>query len=84
MKHLNILLMSIILFAGYINSALSQNPKWRELPGAPTAGSRMDDVFFTSPYLGWVIAANCGWWECSGEIWKTTDGGQTSGHSNSN
>ncbi len=76
MKHLNIFLMSIILFAGYSKTAFSQSPKWRTLPGAPT-GARMDDVFFTSPSIGWVIASNCDWWSCSGKIWKTIDGGET-------
>jgi len=78
MKHLNILLMSLILFAGYTNSALSQSPKWRELPGAPTAGSRIDDVYFVNPSIGWCFVPYCGFFTpCTGEIWRTTNGGQT-------
>ena len=65
-----LLLLSLML----TQLGFSQSPRWRELPGAPIAG-RMDDVFFVNPSVGWVASNNCSFYGCSGEIWKTTDGG---------
>lgn len=71
------LLPLLALLAGV---ARPQNPGWRALPGAPIASSRMDDLFFINPSVGWVLSNNyvepSGW---RGEIWKTTDGGATWG-----
>jgi photosystem II stability/assembly factor-like uncharacterized protein len=47
---------------------------WVTLPNAPIApNSRHDDVFFVSPDSGWVVNG-------SGEIHRTTDGGQSWTH----
>lgn len=52
----------------------SQDPvsPWMLLPGSPRQadGGRHEDVTFVSPTTGWVV-------NLSGEIFKTTDGGQT-------
>lgn len=65
----------LVMFSG---PARSQSPRWRTLPNAPVSTSRMDDLFFINPSLGWILSNNyddqAGW---LGEIWKTTDGGAT-------
>ena len=43
---------------------------WTILPNAPVQDRRHEDVVFVTPTTGWVI-------NFSGEIYKTTDGGQT-------
>ena len=43
---------------------------WRVLPNAPVPGYRHEDVVFVSPTTGWVVNFN-------GEIFNTTNGGQT-------
>ena len=45
---------------------------WHVLPDSPMRkeGLRHDDLFFTDPDTGWVV-------NVSGEIYKTTDGGES-------
>ena len=72
-----ICLLGAIHLAAWTGSALSQSPLWRTLPG-PEGGPRMDDVFFINSSIGWGLLGICSGWGCtSGDIWKTTDGGQT-------
>ena len=53
-------------------AAYSQVPagSWRPLPNAPFAEGRHDDVFFVNASLGWIA-------NTAGEIFKTTDGGES-------
>jgi photosystem II stability/assembly factor-like uncharacterized protein len=45
--------------------------EWAVLPNAPAfVNGRHEDVFFVDPELGWVVNG-------SGEIWRTTDGGDS-------
>jgi photosystem II stability/assembly factor-like uncharacterized protein len=37
----------------------------------------MDDLFFVTPSLGWIISSYCDLDGCYGDIWKTTDGGDS-------
>ncbi len=66
----------VLLLMMLVDSAISQSPQWRTLNNAPTA-SRMDDVFFVNPNIGWIVANDaCDDTGCYGNsIWKTTDGG---------
>ena len=67
---------SSLLLAVLAGNADSQNPVWQTLPNAPVSTSRMDDLFFVSPQVGWILNNNyvdpIGFYA---EIWKTTDGG---------
>ena len=53
-----------------VGTALPATAGWDELPNAPFANGRHDDVFFVNPDLGWVVNGD-------GEIWRTTDGGDS-------
>lgn len=51
-----------------LNQSIAQ-PSWEALPTAPN-GPRHDDGYFINENLGWVVNGN-------GQIWKTSDGGET-------
>jgi len=60
---------SILLFLPSANAQTEL--RWRALPNAPgPTGSRLDDVFFVNPSLGWVLNG-------FGQIYRTTDGGES-------
>ena len=51
------------------NEGFTQS-SWKALPNAPPRAGRHEDVFFVNPLVGWVV-------NLSGEIHKTTDGGES-------
>jgi photosystem II stability/assembly factor-like uncharacterized protein len=65
------------LFVMMAGSGFSQGLRWETLPNAPISNSRMDDVFFVSPSTGWIISSYCDFGGCFGDVWKTTDGGDS-------
>lgn len=62
-------LCRIILLLGCLHQIVDAQAKWKTLPNAPKAKSRIDDFFFISPLIGWAVKID------SGQIYKTTDGG---------
>jgi len=60
---------------GFSQSSL----QWRTLSNAPSA-QRMDDIFFLSPYRGWIVAngavGDLGYPFYGNSVWRTTDGGE--------
>lgn len=55
-----------VLFSNILLSQYS----WQPMPNAPITENKHDDVFFISSTSGWLVTA-------VGEIWKTTDGGNS-------
>ncbi|MCI0530930.1 MAG: hypothetical protein L0Y74_03130 [candidate division Zixibacteria bacterium] len=73
------LIVSVFVIGFFLISAdsgFSAFMKWETLPNAPVSNSRMDDLFFVSPTTGWIISSYCDA-GCFGDIWKTTDGGNS-------
>jgi photosystem II stability/assembly factor-like uncharacterized protein len=62
-------LKKLLLSALFIAQYLFAQPTWEALPNAPS-GPRHDDGYFINENLGWVVNGN-------GQIWKTTNGGDT-------
>jgi photosystem II stability/assembly factor-like uncharacterized protein len=60
----------IILLLQLSTSPASAMSGWTELPNAPVAELRHNDVFFVNPNLGWVVNSY-------GEIHRTTNGGES-------
>ena len=63
-------LFTILLFSLQLNAQ-----SWETLPNAPVTSSRIDDVSFISPQVGWI--AERGGSQQSGRVWRTTDGGDS-------
>ncbi|MGB2870078.1 MAG: T9SS type A sorting domain-containing protein [Bacteroidota bacterium] len=65
MKLLSTTLLSFLIPALSFSQVSGQ---WSPLPNAPTPSSRINDGFFISPSVGWVVSG-------AGLIYKTTNGG---------
>jgi photosystem II stability/assembly factor-like uncharacterized protein len=61
-----LLFFALLLF----NLVINAQSEWQYLPTFPDNSSRVDDVFFLNPNLGWSCSGG-------GKICKTTNGGQT-------
>lgn len=62
----------LVLITIAVKAIGQPNSYWEALPNAPMA-SRIDDVSFVSPTVGWVVNTR-------GQIWRTADGGQSWDH----
>ena len=62
----NVLSGAFILF--FIFPVYGQTGQWSGLPNAPVPSSRINDVFFVNPRIGWVVSG-------AGLIYRTTNGG---------
>jgi len=80
LKNLLILLIPFFLFYGCSTGSNQKSDtiegpntildQWVEIPGAPTANNRFEDIFFIDQYTGWLIEGS------TGAIYKTSDGGR--------
>ena len=77
------LLADILVLAFASVNLGAQTPKWTTLPNPPAA-VRYDDCFFITPEMGWAIhpynfdvVAGTDTLTYQGQIWKTTDGGNS-------
>jgi photosystem II stability/assembly factor-like uncharacterized protein len=59
-----------LLILAFLAPEVSGQGSWEVLPNAPVARSRHDDIYFVDAETGWLV-------NVPGQIWKTTDGGET-------
>src|SRR3990172_830712 len=60
--------MKALFFTVILTSFGFSQGNWQVLENAPDTGSRLEDVFFITPGIGWAISLQ-------GRVYKTTDGG---------
>ena len=70
MKKIFLLFTFIPIAIGTSFFALCQGQSWHVLPNSPAQTFRHDDLWFINKDTGWVV-------NVSGQIWKTTDGGNS-------
>ncbi len=63
-------LLAAIVAALTLPQTASAVSEWAALPNSPSAGGRHEDVWFVDQLTGWVVNS-------AGEIWHTTDGGNS-------
>jgi photosystem II stability/assembly factor-like uncharacterized protein len=64
------ILVILVASLGLVSQAAAQTSGWTRLEEAPRRfQARFDDVFFVNPDVGWIVTT-------SGDVYRTTDGGQ--------